>query len=164
MSKTIGELATEMQAQFTVNKRESGEEYIKLKDGAPQWMTDVCMAAHDSGSVLPDDHRYEFISDAIDKLAEVEHDGDAEDAADQLEADIYNNDLLKWVSSRLSRMSYCDDAIQDGAVTTLEGALSEGQLSERREVFSQVLDALKERQSELEDEEEDESDDSEEGE
>ena len=158
----ISKLAEEMQAQFTRAKRANGDEFYKLKDGAPEWMTDVCCAAHDSATILPDDHRYEYIADAVDKLAEVERDRDADDAADQLEPDCYNNDLLAWVSSRLSRMSYVDDAIEAGC-STLAEALACGQLEERREVFSQVLDALRERAEELdaEDEEDEESDEEE---
>lgn len=144
---TIKKLAEQMQEQFTTGKRDNGEEFHKLKDAHPEWMQDVCREAH--SEMMPDDFIFEMISNAVDLLADVDDDC-AEDfdayheKADELEADVYNNTLLKWVSSNLTRASYVDDALEAGA-TKLFDALQWGQLEERREVFSRVLEELRER-------------------
>jgi hypothetical protein len=83
---TMQSLAAEMSQAFEGAVRpSSGEHFRKLKDDAPGWMTTVCRKAHDDGELLPDDHRYEFIEQAVDALAACD---DADEARGNLEPDV----------------------------------------------------------------------------
>jgi hypothetical protein len=58
-----------------------------------------------------------------------------------MESDIYNHDLIKWVGSNLTRISYCDDAIEEGAQGFI-GILQCGQLREKEEILYSVRQSL----------------------
>src|SRR5690606_19006215 len=79
---TFVQLANTYSEYFVTSKRDSGEEYIHLKDGAPEALTDLVREAHDARGCLmmPDDYRYEMVREAIDTIAELDADAD-EDAA-----------------------------------------------------------------------------------
>ena len=141
MSKTITQLATQMYKAFVTDKQPDGETFDKLKPKAPSWMTDVARAAH--AGMLPDDWKYEFIRDALSIL--VDHDGNLEDAREDLEADIYTSDLLNWLASNRERMGYVEEAVNDNGWSKENGltyAIQWGQLREKEEVLYKVHEAL----------------------
>ena len=147
----VQSLAAEASKFFYRKKRkEDDEKMITItKDDAPEWVKDMVHAAH--GDMMPDDYRYEFITDALYAL---EANDDADRARDELEPDIYTSDLTAWLHSRNDRMSYVDDARAEygdtGDVSTSD-ALMRGQLMEKLEVFDAVHAALDERADELND-------------
>jgi len=56
--------------------------------------------------------------------------------------DIYNHDLLSWLSSNLLRASYCDDAQESGLVTEetqLYQRISAGQYLEISEIMNNII-------------------------
>src|SRR3990167_6138481 len=120
MSKSDDERVIELAEKnehFFVSKSRKKEgddsEYTSLADDAPEWLRDIVHDAHES--MLPDDWKHEFISDAFDAIAGGEP-GDLD--SPELEADIYNHDLLRWLSSNLNRISFVDEAIEEyGDVT-----------------------------------------------
>jgi hypothetical protein len=131
-------LAKEAASNLETRKRTNGDEYVTRVDGAPDWLKDLCHHAHDV--MLPDDWRYQFISDALDALAE--HD-DRDEAYGALEASIYTSELTAWLHSRASRGHYVDLAIAEwGKGDDLSQDLAMGQLNERWEVFNLVADYL----------------------
>ena len=136
---TIQSLANEMSLRFEIGKRTNGEEFRKLRDDSPDWMTDVCRAAHNGGEMLPDDWRYEFIEDAVDLLAECEDPGDA---IERLEPNVYTHDLTAWLHSRGDRMGFVDDLLGDNAFRSGYELLAMAQFAEREEVLYQVKQAL----------------------
>lgn len=142
MSTTIQTLAAEMSRSFTFANRPNGEEFRKLEDDAPAWMTTVCRKAHDDANILPDDWRYEFIEQAVDALAEHE---DTDDALDALNADVYTHELTGWLHSRTNRVFYLNEVLAEYG-TMKDGLLllSAAQVDEKHEVFHQVLAALQE--------------------
>lgn len=149
--EVVKSLAGAMHAQFEQKTRTDGHtEFWALKDGAPEWMTDVCRASHNSARMLPDDYRYEFIVDALSAIAD--HD-DEEDARDSLEADVYTGHLTAWLASNINRIAYCDEAAENygGQLTEITQMISAGQESEKREVFDEVVQALREHADGLED-------------
>lgn len=101
----IQQLAKQYADWFETAIRNNGTDYIRLRTEDAQ-IKNLIYEAHDD--MLPDDYKYQFIHEALEAIAE--HD-DIEDI--NLEPDIYNCDLLKWVSSHLSRASYCNDAIEN---------------------------------------------------
>lgn len=156
----IGELAAELSKALERKERERGNHepglssYTTLRDGSPQWMTDVCHAAHDDGAMLPDDWRYEFIDDAATALAEAEGDLDsAQEALDESEHYCYTAQQTGWLHSRNSRYAYVDAAHEEysGDVRTVLDAIRLGMLAEQCEVLQQVYDALAEVADDMED-------------
>lgn len=153
---TIKDLASQFSQAFVGAERTNGDKFRKLRDGSPQWMRDVCLAAH--GDMMPDDWRYEFIEAAADAIAECESD-DPSEAIDTIEVDIYTSDLTRWLASRTDRYGYCDEFMEEfgGDFKDTVSLIAGGQEWERREVFNLVLDALRDLASD--DDESEEPDD-----
>lgn len=147
---TIQDLANKMLEQFETKGREGGGTFQTLKDAAPDWMTDVCREAHDD--FLPDDFIYSVIVDSLEALTNYD---DESEARDSLEPDIYNRDLLAWVSSNLHRAGYVNDAVSEGMVDLtsfdLFSALQAGQIQEKQVIFDGVVRALTDKLDEVED-------------
>lgn len=154
---TIQQLAAEAYRYLRSGDREAdGIGKITVPtDDAPDWFTDLCRRAHDQARILPDDWRYEFIRDALSLLEDTEPDDDPDEVAtERIEADTYTHDLTAWLNSSLDRLGYVDEAIEEWGVDLVrDGAwrgLAMGQVAERREVFSSVLQSLRDRAEELE--------------
>jgi hypothetical protein len=155
---TIKELASEMRTAFVQNKRDNGDQFYHLKEGSPQWMSEVVSDGHKDGSpgfdgtpgagtMLPDDLRYEMIREVLSIIEDT--DGDEENARDALEAPIYTHELTGWLASRNDRYGYCDEFLSEfgsegidraGSFTT--GLLQGGYMMELEEVFANVFNAL----------------------
>ena len=142
---TIETLAGEMASSFETRKRNDGESFVCLKDGSPDWMTEVVRDAH--SGMLPDDWTYQAVRECVDAVAEGGEDAECP------EPEIYTNALLGWLQSNLSRIARVDDAIRDGNATDLVGAIQWAQSEEYSEILSSVIEALRERAEESEDEE-----------
>lgn len=139
--------------------REDGDEYVRLKEDAPQWVRDLVYQAHKDGTewgMLPDDTRYEMIREAVQAIA----DGDDMDQ-DELsitfgeDASIYTADQTAWLASRVDRFSYVTDWVEEmdyqgeddrqsaGSGRPSVLAMIRGGMSmERREVFDSVWKSL----------------------
>jgi len=133
----VSKKAKEALAYFEKANRTNGVEFWKVKDGAPQWVTDLCFSAHSEGAMLPDDWRYVFIVEALVALEE----------EIELEPDIYTSELCAWLASNVNRVGYVDDARDEwgGDLKSIFDELQLGQLTEKRDVFDQVtafLEAL----------------------
>lgn len=142
---TTKQLAQSMLDMLETHKRDNGAEFLTFKEDRPQWMQDVSFAAH--GDMMPDDHRYRFIFEAL--AAMVEYD-DPADAIESIEADIYTSDLTTWLGSRADRYGYCDEYMEEMGKESFPGTielLQAGQAREKEEVFNLVLDALRDLES-----------------
>jgi hypothetical protein len=101
MTTTIQNRAAE--ANSWLGRTSRGErEIVAIKDGAPQWVTDMCRAAH--GDMMPDDWRFEMIEDALIAI----ENGDEFFDIDSLYP--YTHDRLNWFASRNDRHCFCDEA------------------------------------------------------
>jgi hypothetical protein len=122
--------------------REAKSIYV-LEDRHPTWVYDMVYAVHDKGKWFPDDIKYDYIVAALDLFSE-----GVDPDEPQIEPDVYNSDLIKWLASHGNRTTYVDEAVsnfgwdENGGVIS---ALSNGQLMEREEVFHRVHEALEER-------------------
>jgi len=152
MSKTVSELAKEALEWFETGTRDSGEEFVKTKDGRPEWLTNLIFTAH--GDMVPDDHRYKFIEDALQYISDQDEDADLD--CPEIEADIYTSDLTKWLHSRNDRVCYLTEALEEYEIKDGFQALYLAQLCERGEVYDSVLNSLRELCKDQEDEEEQE--------
>lgn len=139
----IQQLAKQYADQFVTKTRANGDTFLCLRDDiktqANKELTNLIYDAHDD--FAPDDYKYQFIYEALKSLSE--H-NDPDDI--QLEADVYTADLLKWVSSNLKRIHYCDEAISTfisiESLLSFTNILGEGQYQEKRDVLASVRNSL----------------------
>jgi len=140
MISKIQERAEDLAENLVVNDNH----IIVLKDGAPPWCVDVLRHAH--GTMMPDDHRYQMIDLVLTSILENDDD-DYDDLASQQEAPPYTTDRYAWLTSRLDRSEYVDEAINNfgwdafSDVGIVE-AIGAGWEFEYREVFRLVVEAL----------------------
>jgi hypothetical protein len=148
---SLAKKAEEAYRYFEKATRPNGTDFWRVKDGSPQWVTDLCFAAHGAGAMLPDDWRYAFVAEALAALAEEREDG--------IEADIYTNGLCAWLASNVNRVAYVQDVFSEcgSQFPGVVEALQLGQLAEKLEVLEQVTAYLEELTKEHEDEDDDKS-------
>lgn len=99
------------------------------------------------------DFDYSTLSNAVDDILDyLEEDNthDIETYQDERiyqdienHVDIYNADLLAWVSGNLYNMQYIDDIIADQQATSLSQALMQGQSEAMREIYQELINNLK---------------------
>jgi len=147
-TKTIQELAKEMGKNFLCKIRTNGDTYMVLKKKIG-WQKDIIKACHDIDDVIPNDYVYQFISDAVDIIAEVDGD-DIDTIKDNLHepldssVDIYNADLLKWVITNPSFSCWVDQAIEEMGCTEHFKSLMVGQYLQREAIAFKIVDMLNE--------------------
>jgi hypothetical protein len=140
--KIAERLMQELSKAFVADKRDDGTEYVRLKDGHPEWMLAVVFAAHND--MLPDDWRHKMIERAVSTLSGINPDcweDETGEIADSL-VDIYNWPRLQWLASHLDRAAYCDQALEEGAVDEKAGMFQRigmGQYEEYYEIVSTLI-------------------------
>lgn len=108
-------------------------------------LKDLIRKAH--GDKLPDDYCYEFIVEALDKIAECQEGAreyDIIDAIYEIEADVYTSNLTSWLNSRADRVRYLTEALEECEIKDGFQALAVAQQKEKQEVALSVLKSLKE--------------------
>ncbi len=135
---SIEQDATEAARWFETATRTDDSRYVRIKDDAPEWVTDLAHEAH--GDMFPDDWRYQCISAVLDHLAEGGDPDDAHEFADS-HVDVYTSNRLAWLSSNLTRAGYCDEAADEFGAEGLDiiERIGLGQYMEASEVFSAVV-------------------------
>jgi hypothetical protein len=142
--ETIQDRAREAARWFETATRESGDEFLRLRDGRPEWVQDLVFAAHGAGEFMPDDYRYRLTREALEWIADEESDPSdtASEFADQA-VDVYTGARLQWLASNLLRPGYCDYAREEfGAEGDIVALIGMGQFMEASEVYHEVLSAL----------------------
>ena len=142
---SIPEVAMQAAKYFTTDKRDNGEEFIKINDDTPKWVREMVRVAH--GDMFPNDWRYKAI--VLDSISAAGY-GDEFNVADRHEITDYlvnvtTHDLLTWVASRNDRSDYVNEAMREyprGDDFDLIQALQMGQYAEYDEIFSSVLESL----------------------
>lgn len=126
---------------FEHRTRDDGSAFYTLSDDRPEWLYDAVQEAHDGE--LPNDWRYDTAHSIVNLIdIGLSVPGEASEIADSL-TDVYNYDLLEWVSGHLGRMEYVDEAISEGADTLTE-ALMRGQFTAIERMASILLEAIAE--------------------
>lgn len=105
-----------LSSSFVSKERDDGERFYCLSDSAPEWCSTAVMLAHDDE--LPNDSRYALIRDAAIALSDQQCDSaeDAQEALWELSCDLLPSStaaLLQWFADRPSRLSDCDDALEE---------------------------------------------------
>lgn len=126
---------------FQRKSRETGETFYCIADDAPDWVVDAVRDCHDGE--LPNDWRYETVAAIFDCVA----DGwdDSAEIANGL-TDIYNSDLLQWLSDNATRADYIDEARAEWLTgdANLIAQVMAGQYLAIEEMASQILAAIEE--------------------
>ena len=146
----IKALAAQLDSWLTTKPR--GDETIHtMKEGHPEWVKECVYNAHDG--MTPDDWKFKFIAEAASGLA-------ADGEGWEPEPDVYNGELLAWLSSNLTRAAFCDQAEEDGLVgSNMMECIGLGQYAEMREVRDAIVAYFEENEDELMPDVEEEDDD-----
>lgn len=152
---TIQELAKQMSDNFEYAKRDDGSEFYKCKETI-EWQRDIIHKAHDDGDILPNDWYYEVINDTVVVLAEYAKDemdeDDLRELVEEVQADIYHSDLIKWLQSVPCAEWYVNEVLGTD-IRNIFPLLQIAQLDQKREIARAVLEGLKEHLEKIEDEE-----------
>lgn len=160
MTTTTYTLADEASRCFETVKRDGTDDYYtRVKDGSPDWLTDLAREAHDG--MFPDDWRYACIGAAVDAIADAGEDADLDDLSHEFadgQVDTYTGERFAWLSSNLRRQNYVDDAASEGlasAETEIAERIAFGQYMEAMEVYAAVRSFLEDRAEDADDDEND---------
>jgi len=138
--QTRQEWATAALTHFQRGERVSSDttRAIWTHDHTEEWVQDLVHAAHDE--MLPDDFRYEMIHDALTMISEAESDDDLDEREGDLEAPIYNSELIRWLGSHGYRPDYCEEAREEfgGEPGSLMDQIALGYMYEFRKVCGLV--------------------------
>ncbi len=156
-SSTIQGLASEASAWFESalrDERDSESRFDRLKEGHPEWVSDLVYAAH--GDFLPDDWRYATIRNALEFVAETDAPEDSRGEFADSAVDVYTSARLAWLGSNLQRPGYCAEAAAEFGFSDdgrddqgIIDRIALGQYFEADEVYGLVLQALEARLEEV---------------
>ncbi len=121
-----------------------GMEYRDIRNGI--WVNnnpdyqELFFHAHDG--MLSDDYRYKMIHSILQEMDDTEEYDDL--CIDDL-IPIYTYELTSWLESNISRLSYCDDYLQEyGEISDTISLLSGGYMMELQEVYALIVEWLDE--------------------
>jgi len=137
-----------LRSAFTLLQREDGSEFWSRTDEAKdcEELKELIHECHDDE--LPNDWRYQTIVNILDKIAEYGSDTEWDDVAHEITygcVSIYNAELAAWIAENGSRLNYCDEAMNEGLVSTdapMWKRLMAGQCSCIEPMVSKILNAL----------------------
>ena len=141
-NKELIDKAGEFCQWFEVKSRDNNETFVTCNEGRPEELRDLIYSAH--GEYMPDDFIYSCVWNSLELIAQMDEDDDLDELVYQMEADVYNHELLRWVSSNLQRMSAVDEAMQDYHIKSFSDLLMQAQIGEKEEIFNSVLASLTE--------------------
>lgn len=149
MTKTIQQVAQEVVDNMMYD--EDKKIYHQKVVGDPQWIQDMIHECHYNG-MLPDDYVFEWVYEFCREISELNEDDDPLDI--EVHGDTYTHDLLRWLSSNLSRIDFVEDALDEGwtGKCDLPLMIGIGQEREMQEVLYTIIDKLQDRIDEEEDE------------
>jgi hypothetical protein len=95
---------------------------------------------HVHNGMLPDDCRYRMIHDILCNMDEDDEDLNIGDLIP-----VYTNELISWLDSSISRLSYCDQYLEEyGEISDTISLLSGGYMMELQEVYALINEWLDE--------------------
>lgn len=140
--------ATIAREYLTKRHRSARDEfYWTYTDDAPAWFREDFIPVAHGTDIFPDDHRFEFIVEALDVIADSD---DEDDAREQMAngTTTSRHALSKWLASGNHRFEVVDEAVAGWGASrfppewSLADDLALGLLRERAQVLDQVLVAL----------------------
>ena len=155
MKKNWSDTANKALSYFKSKKRDDKSEFWSAGDNAPQWVKDLCYTAHKVDDVMPNDYIYAYIVEALDLIVEAsgaECLSEIEEDIFGIEGEVYNSDLLSWVSSNLSFSSYVDQAMSEFEAKEHFNALMIGNSLHKQAIAMSVLSSIDDQAEDVEDE------------
>jgi len=143
---SVDGIATLCSKFFVTKTRDSGEEFVCCTDDAPEFLTDLVQNAH--GRTPPCNFIYATVQAAVDFFA----DGGTEDEIIEVEASIYNSELLSWLQSFSSAVEACDEAAEEFGTDADAGMIDRirnGQQFEIHRIYHEVFASIGEEIDEL---------------
>lgn len=135
MSKTIHEVANLLKENFENRTSNDGENFVTCSEGI---LKEFIREVHDEQ--LPNNFIYQTIQNCIESVASgrTDIDGILEDVT----ADIYTEDLVKWSSSNLNRISIINDVLCENQIEDFNELLQMAQSREIEEICYATLSFL----------------------
>lgn len=168
MTTNVQKIAEALYDAFETDTRDDGTEFVKLKDGSPEWMSEAARAAHDAVDEMPDDAVYECIKSAASYIHDNDHDSDSAHEFADGEVSVYNAARVAWLAEKpLIRGPLCDEAAEetgwrfDGdrvSSSGIFGLIACGWYEWARRIYDAIAEACEAQADEMEDEETDEGD------
>ncbi|MBL4870535.1 MAG: hypothetical protein JKX72_06240 [Robiginitomaculum sp.] len=153
---SVTSAAQELWDALETAKRPSGDEYIKIKDGSPEWMTEAVRACHQDSEILPDDFRYKFVVLAASAVSEFV---DGEQELNEYVFEQLNNEhsfcvyyeMTQWLAGQPTlRMGYCDEVVEQYEAKGMSNIMSAAMLMEAEEVAHALIAYLSEHFADVE--------------
>lgn len=154
----LAPLAAAFASAFMTKAFENGESRIVLRDGAPDWMTEIVREAHDG--MMPNDQSYSMIlavaNDIHDLLSydpETDLDDIRHERIDSL-IPVYNTERTAWLASHLDRAEYVNEAMREygiGDDPDIYDLIALGIECELRNIWAAVERGLEAQRDELAD-------------
>lgn len=154
---TLQNLLTELSESFELKTRNNNETFYCTKNNTNDDIVDLVRECH--FDMLPNDTSYNLIVRVIDTLRDAaEHNNiknidELQDVTIDDSIDVYNSDLLKWVSSNLQRAEFVDEGMELFEGRDFWSNLSNGQYVEldaiKGNVISYLEEKLEERKNEM---------------
>lgn len=136
---TPQKLAENYYSLFETRTRANGDKFVTLINECDyQPLKNLIYNCH--AGMLPDDYKYWFIYNALELIADAPENSDLRDL--NPEPEIYTHDLIIWLGSNLTRLEYCDQAIDEYDCKEMINILQTGYYLEQREVLESVIDQL----------------------
>lgn len=116
---TLATLAASFASAFMTKAFDSGPRIV-LRDGAPEWMSEIVREAHDG--MMPNDQSYEMILSVANEIDDLFRNNpdlttfDLDEAAhERIDSiiPVYNTDRTAWLASHLDRAEYVNEAIRE---------------------------------------------------
>ena|ERR1700753_3463803 len=128
---------------FEIATRNNGEQYIFLKEDAPNNLKLIIYSIHEYFDCLPNDWIYSTIFEALQDL----EDNSLEDCS--IESNCYHTDLYKWFGEPYAKY-LCDEALVEYGCTDIYDAISCAQRDVKQRIYTEINDWLEplERQEE----------------
>ena len=133
-----------MSKDVLVRKILSGMEYKDIRNGIWINTNDTYQEFfhHVHGDFMPDDFRYKMIHSILQEM-------DDNDEYEDLDIDnlipIYTYELVAWLDSNITRLSYCDQYLEEyGEISDTIHLLSGGYMMELNEVYYLINEWLDE--------------------
>jgi len=148
-STSIRQLAALLSEALETKKRNDGNEFVSLKDGSPEWMTQVIRSAH--ADKLPDDTVYAFIEKAANALADASEDAEPSDVISEIEPDPYTASLTSWLNARPDHVYFLTECLEENRFDDGFQLLATAQQKQIQEIGFALVSALENAAEQIED-------------
>ena len=143
-TKTIVTVAKEIYDNMEYKTRDNGDKYCILKNDI-EWQREIIRESHLNR--FPSDDVYDRINTILSiicELADDATDDDIREAVYSIEADIYTNDLTKWLNNNNNNVYYLDDAIASACSKDGFQLLAFAQSTYIQEIGHALINAIQE--------------------